>query len=232
MSFFHELKEAFLHLLYPHTCAGCGDELSSPETALCLRCLHELPETGFAPLADNPAEKLFRGRLPLYSASAQYYFTRESLIQKLMHRFKYQGRRDLGYQLGRIMGKQLQTSGRFPVDGLIPLPLFPQKEKKRGYNQALVLCEGMAVAMQVPVLRETVIRPEHTETQTRKGRVERWINMEGKFLLQQVSSLENKHVLLVDDVVTTGATLESCGNELLKIPGLQLSLATLCIATR
>ena len=163
---------------------------------------------------------MFWGRLPLQSAGATYYFTKESLVQHLMHQLKYKGNKELGIQLGMLMGDALKKSGRFPADALIPLPLFPAKEKRRGYNQATVLCEGISATMHIPVWDQVVKRPEHTETQTKKGRVERWKNMEGKFIVQDPALLQNKRLLLVDDVVTTGATLEACGTELL------------CIATR
>jgi len=197
-----------------------------------MRCMAAMPETGFATHPANPVENIFRGRLPLAGASAQYYFTKESLVQRLMHQFKYKGNKDLGFQLGQIMGDQLLRSGRFAADGLVPLPLFPAREKKRGYNQAMILCEGMAVEMKIPVLSQLVIRPQHTETQTRKGRIERWKNMEGKFVLKSPAAIHNKHLLLVDDVVTTGATLESCGNELLQAENVKLSIACLCMASR
>ncbi len=197
-----------------------------------MRCVDGIPETNFEKHPQNPAEKLFWGRLPLSGATAQYYFTKESLMQYLMHQFKYKGHKDLGLQWGRMMGEQLLQSGRFTVDALIPLPLFPAKEKRRGYNQATVLCEGMAESMHIPVLDKVITRPQHTETQTKKGRIERWKNMEGKFVLTDPDSIRNKHILLVDDVITTGATLEACGNELLKAENVRLSVATLCIASR
>ena len=166
---------------------------------------------------NNPVEKIFWGRLPLVGATAQYYFTKESLMQHLMHQFKYKRNKELGLQLGRMMGNQLKQSGRFDVDALIPLPLFPAKEKRRGYNQATILCEGMAEIMNIPVLDNVIIRPQHTETQTKKGRIERWKNMEGKFILvRSCGQYAINILLLVDDVVTTGATLEACGTELLK----------------
>jgi ComF family protein len=232
MPLLKEMKESLLHFFFPHTCCGCGNDILPEDSTLCLHCLHHLPETCFEWHPSNPVEKMFWGRLPLMAASAQFYFTKESLVQHLMHLLKYKGNKELGIQLGRIMGEQLKKSGRFRADALIPLPLYPAKEKRRGYNQATVLCEGMSQVMQVPVLDQAVQRPEHTETQTKKGRVERWKNMEGKFILSDPGSLRNKQVILVDDVVTTGATLESCGLELLKVPGLQLSIATLCMAAR
>ena len=135
-------------------------------------------------------------------------------------------------QLGRIMGEQIKKSDRFEVDALIPLPLFPAKEKRRGYNQATLLCEGMAKTMNIPVLDKVITRPQHTETQTKRGRIERWKNMEGKFILSNPEAIHNKHIMLVDDVVTTGATLEASGNELLKAEGVRVSVATLCVASR
>ena len=228
-----EIKDSFLHLVFPHVCSGCGSDKLNEKSVLCMRCIDALPETNFEMFPGNPVEKIFWGRLPLTGASAQFYFTKESLIQRLMHQFKYKGNKDLGLQLGQMMGERLKRSDRFSqVDALIPLPLFPAKEKRRGYNQATILCKGMAETMKVPVLDKVITRPQHTETQTRKGRIERWKNMEGKFVLLNPSIINNKHLMLVDDVVTTGATLEACGNELLKAENVQLSVATLCVASR
>lgn len=227
-----EIKDAVLHLLFPHVCSGCGNDIVSQESMLCMRCIDAMPETNFELHPNNPVEKLFWGRLQLTEATAQFYFTKESLMQHLMHQFKYKGNKELGMQLGRIMGEQIKKSGRFEVDALIPLPLFPRKEKRRGYNQATVLCQGMAEAMKIPVLDKVVVRPQHTETQTKKGRIERWKNMEGKFVLTNPDAIRNKHLLLVDDVVTTGATLEACGIELLTAENVKLSVATLCVASR
>lgn len=227
-----EIKDSLMQIVFPHVCSGCGSDLLSVESTLCLRCIDALPETDFEKHADNPVEKMFWGRINLESAGAAYYFTKESLVQHLMHQFKYKNNRELGLQLGRMMGYQLAHSGRFNVDGLIPLPLFPGKEKKRGYNQSVLLCEGIAESLNVPVWNDVIIRPEHTETQTKKGRIERWKNMEGKFFLINTEKIEGKHLLLVDDVVTTGSTLEACGNELLKAANSKLSIATLCFASR
>lgn len=227
-----EIKASFLHLLFPHICAGCGSDLLSEKSMLCIRCIDAMPETNFEMHPGNPVEKIFWGRLQLVAATAQFYFTKESLMQHLMHQFKYKSNRELGFQLGRIMGDQLRRSFRFNVDALIPLPLFPAKEKRRGYNQATILCNGMAEIMKIPVLDKVIIRSQHTETQTKKGRLERWKNIEGKFTLSNGEAIINKHILLVDDVVTTGATLEACGNELLKADKVRLSIATLCAASR
>jgi len=227
-----EIKDAVLHLLFPHVCAGCGSDILNEESVLCMRCVDAMPETNFELHPSNPVEKLFWGRILLTGATAQFYFTKESLMQHLMHQFKYKGNKELGLQWGRMMGEQIKKSGRFEVDALVPLPLFPAKEKRRGYNQATILCNGMAESMGIPVLDNIIIRPQHTETQTKKGRIERWKNMEGKFVLTKPEAIRNKHILLVDDVVTTGATMEACGDELLKAENIKLSLATLCVASR
>lgn len=230
---FKEIKESLLHVVFPHVCDGCGSDLLNIESRLCIRCLSSLPETNFEIHPNNPVEKDFWGRLPLINAAAHLYFTKESLVQHLMHQLKYKGNKDLGLQLGRLMGNALKNVSRFnKIDALVPLPLYPSKEKKRGYNQATVLCEGIAEILSVPILNKVITRPQQTETQTKKGRIERWKNMEGKFQLIDPLAIKDKHLLLVDDVVTTGATLEACGNELLNAPNVKLSIATLCVASR
>ena len=230
---FREIRESIFHVVFPHVCDGCGSDLLNCESRLCIRCFASLPETNFEKHPGNPVEKIFWGRVPIVNATAQFYFTKESLMQRLMHQFKYKGNKELGLQLGRMMGNALTSSDRFDkINALIPLPLFPSKEKKRGYNQATILCDGIAEVLHLPVLANVIARPQHTETQTRKGRIERWRNIEGKFQLIEKASIQNKHLLLIDDVVTTGATLEACGNELLSAENVKLSIATLCIASR
>jgi ComF family protein len=175
---------------------------------------------------------MFWGRAPLTYAAAQYYFTKESLMQRLMHSFKYKNNKELGFYLGQLMGQALSESNRFTnIDALIPLPLFASKERKRGYNQATVLCDGIAEVLKKPVLKNVVVRTHHTETQTKKNRIERWQNMEGRFELVNTKAIAGKHLLLVDDVVTTGATLEACSRELFLAPDIRLSIATLCFSS-
>jgi ComF family protein len=232
MRLFKEIKDSVLHLVFPHICAGCGSEQLGESNTLCMRCMNELPETCFEMHPGNPVEKKFWGRLPLFAASAQFYFTRESLIQQLIHQLKYTGNKEIGLQLGQLMGQSLEHCGRFRPDALLPLPLFPARERKRGYNQSELLCQGIAEFINVPILKDAVARPHKTETQTRKGRIERWTNIDGKFILHDPASLEGKHILLVDDVITTGATIESCGTEIMKARDVRLSVACLCLAAR
>lgn len=226
------IKEALLHLAFPHVCQSCGTDVVQADHQLCLRCLGSLPVTLFHQHANNPVERMFWGRLPLLTASAQFYFTKESMMQHLMHQVKYRSNKELCKYLGRLMGAALTESHRFQnIDALVPLPLYVTKEKKRGYNQATLLCNGMAERMYIPVWDGCVRRTLHTDSQTKKNRIERWLNMMGRFELANAQQIEGKHILLVDDVVTTGATLEACGRALLEAPGVKLSVATLCFSS-
>jgi ComF family protein len=225
--------QGLINLFFPQLCTGCGNDLYGTEEVLCVSCIDKLPVTNFHLHANNPVEKIFWGRLPLVNASSYLYFTKDSLLQHLLHAFKYKGHREIGFYFGRCMGKSFLESNRFnQIDALIPLPLHPKKEKKRGYNQATILCNGIADVLQVPVLKDAISRVSATETQTHKSRIKRWQNMEGKFLINPRQIPPNKHVLLIDDVVTTGATLESCGLQLLKGDRLRLSIATLAYTSR
>ncbi len=230
------LKNIFnstIHLLYPHVCTGCGSDLLDEDNLLCLKCIHDLPHTNFANLANNPVEKYFWGRIPLQAAYSQFYFSKEFLIQHLIHQLKYKGDTKIGFYLGELMGKTILKADRFKnIDALIPLPLYAEKEHKRGYNQAAVICDGMSSVMNVPVYNMYVIRQHATETQTRKHRTERWENVKDSFKVVKEKELAGKHLLLVDDVVTTGATLEACGSVILQTVGTTLSIATLAYAPK
>ena len=232
MNLFKEIKESVLHLVFPHVCEGCGSDGLDENNMLCLRCMSALPETAFHLHSNNPIEKLFWGRLPVTHATAQYYYTKESMVQRIMHAFKYRGNKELGLYLGNLMGRQLKESNRYlNIDALVPLPLFPSKERARGFNQSAVLCEGIAMQLLKPVWKDVLIRTSFTETQTKKNRIDRWKNMEGRFELINKEKLEGKHILLVDDIITTGATLEACGRKLLTANNIQLSIATLCFSS-
>jgi len=186
-----------------------------------------MPHTNFAMHSNNPVEKKFWGRIEITSATSEFYFSKASIIQNLIHEFKYKGNKKIGHYLGTLIGKSLLNSNRFSVDAIIPLPLFEKKEKKRGYNQAEVLCNGISEIINIPVIKNNVTRIIHTETQTKKGRLQRWKNVEKTFCVRDSKALEGKRLLLVDDVITTGATLEACASEILKVHNVLLSIATL-----
>lgn len=221
----------FLHFLFPHQCPGCGSDVVKKDKFLCWRCMQDLPYTRFASLANNPVEKIFWGRIRIHSAMSLLYFAKNSIVQNIIHQFKYQNQQGLGVFLGNLMGIGLLESDRFSqVDYLVPLPLFSQKEQMRGYNQSELLCKGIHEVIPIPILSGVVQRESPTESQTRKHRTERWQNVAAAFTVSNPSALENKHILLIDDVVTTGSTLEACGLEILQYKNIQLSVATLAIA--
>jgi ComF family protein len=220
-----------IHLFYPHLCLGCASDLLPKDNLLCLQCTTNLPHTHFASTANNPIEKKFWGRLPITAAHSEFYFSKGTLMQHLIHQLKYKGNTDIGFYLGQLMGKNLLSSGRFKsIDGLIPLPLFVDKEHKRGYNQATIICNGIADVMKIKVEDKLVIRQHFTQTQTRINRNERWDNVAQSFATINPTALQHKHWLLVDDVVTTGATLEACGKVILNTPNATLSIAALAMA--
>ncbi len=226
MNFTNTFFNDVVHLLYPHVCAGCGSDVISRGQVICFECTSGMPVTGFCFHEQNPVEKIFRGRLLLANASAQVYFTKDSPVQNMLHRLKYGGLKQIGILMGRLTGEDLKRSGLYnDVDAVVPLPLNVRKQKTRGFNQAALIAEGIGSALNIPVLNDVVARKKYTETQTHKSRAERWNNIEGKFEVVNAGELMDKHVLLVDDVITTGATLESCGMELLKTAGLRLSIA-------
>lgn len=194
---------------------------------LCLQCLAKLPETNFFGAAGNPVEKTFYGRLVIQSAGAAYYFTKDSLIQHLITELKYRNNKEIGIYLGKLTALQMQKVERFnSFDCIIPLPLNEKKLHKRGYNQAALIAEGLSSVLNIPVITTAVSRKLFTETQTKKDRVSRWQSMEDVFEVNDPSLIENRHVLLVDDIITTGATIEACGNVMLQVPDLKISIAT------
>ncbi len=227
------LFQSAAQLFYPHICAGCGSDLLKANELLCIQCIHELPHTQFEKYPNNPIERIFYGRLHIEAAHSEFYFNKGELIQHLVHDFKYKGNKAIGIYLSKIMGDKMLESGRFKyIDYLIPLPLFADKEFKRGFNQATIICEGIAEAMNIPVVTKNVNRIRFTETQTRKHRTERWENVSDSFRIEHPTVLENKHILLVDDVITTGATLEACAQKIIEIRGAKISIATLTTASK
>ncbi len=217
----------FLNLVFPHYCEGCGSDNLNSEQFICLNCLTTLPATGFEKIDENTIEKIFYGRLNLQYATAGFYFTKQSLIQHLIHLLKYKSNKEAGFFLGKLLGQQLLASAKFnEVDAIIPLPLNAKKIILRGYNQAEIIAQGISEIYKKPVLNNVVDRVVYTTSQTKHSRVERWQNMKGIFEIKDVNAIINKHILLVDDIVTTGATLEACGNIILKNGCKALSIAT------
>lgn len=192
--------------------------------------MHTLPETGFHNYRENPVEKLFWGRIKVDNAAAFLFYDKQSKYGHLLHEFKYKGYREIGVYLGELFGERLKTTAFNQIDLIVPIPLHFSKLRSRGFNQSEIFGQGLSKSLNKPVLDKALKRNVFTSTQTRKGRFDRWKNVEGIFQVSDPNSLKNKHILLIDDVVTTGATLEAAGTEILNIEGTRLSIAALAFA--
>lgn len=225
--------DVLLHMIYPHLCKGCAIDIPQQEQQLCAACLASLPFTQFEKHADNPAEKIFFGRTNVHAATGLLYFTKDSLVQSLVHQIKYEGAKELAVFMGKMMGRAILNEARFSaIDLLLPLPLTRGREKQRGYNQSTLLAEGISSVLQVPINTKSLQRLSSQGTQTHKSREERWLQMHRQFVCPSPEVLVGKHILLVDDVITTGATLDACSGILNALPGVKTSVATLAIAMK
>lgn len=226
-----DLKNGLSHLFFPHLCEGCRQPLVPPEKVLCIGCSMELPETGYHNIADNETALRLAGRIPYQYATSYAYFTNDGLLQHLLHGLKYGNKKEIGIFLGRKLGQALQkTDWISTVDAIIPVPLHKVKQAKRGYNQSLLIAEGMNRVLKINIFDNKLLRTRDTESQTHKTRTERVNNMADAFRVKDHAGLANKHLLLVDDVLTTGATLEACALALLRQGGTRISIATLGVA--
>ncbi len=233
MNFISSLLEGALQLLYPHICKGCGNDNLKPDQQICFHCLNKLPETGFIYHTENATEKIFNGRLDIVKGHSEFYFSKGKTLQYLLHQLKYKGNQKMGIFLGELLGKTLIKHVHYrSLDYIVPMPMFADKEFKRGYNQASLIGRGVAEILTLPILENVVVRTRTTQTQTKMHRTERWQNVHDSFCVQKPSLIENKNILLIDDVITTGATVEACGREILKVPNTKLSIATVAIATK
>ena len=218
----------FLSLIFPKVCYACGKSLFKNEDCICIYCHYHLPKTSFHLNPDNPVVKLFWGRVNIYSASALYFFNKGGRIQHLIHQLKYRGKKEIGVSLGMFYGNELKPSPLFsPVTIIVPVPLHTKKLKARGYNQSEIFAQGLAESLELENCADALIRTHLSQTQTKKSRFDRWKNVEDIFQVTAPEKLEGKHILLVDDVVTTGSTLEACANRILDIPNTKVSIATI-----
>lgn len=228
------VKQGFadvMELIFPSLCLTCGERLISQEKYLCNHCWFDLPVTNFHKNTDNKVAQLFWGRVKIKHATSFFSYKKGSNYQQLIHFTKYKGLKDLGFETGKKFGFALAESESYSsIDLVVPVPLHPKKQKQRGYNQSEYIAQGIAHTLNKPVLSDNLFRQTYTSTQTRKNRFERWQNVDGIFGIKTPDEFLGKHILLIDDVVTTGSTLEACAYEILKIPQTNVSIATLAFA--
>ncbi|MDB5014619.1 MAG: putative amidophosphoribosyltransferase [Daejeonella sp.] len=221
----------FFGLFFPELCSACGKNLFKNESTICISCIYNLPHTDFHNDHENKVAKQLWGRFPFKQATSFLYFQKGGLVQKAMHQLKYNYSPQTGFRLGELYAHQLKGSESWiQPDLIVPVPLHPRKLKERGYNQSELIANGMGSVLNVDVNVRTLVRSVNTKTQTKKGRFARFENLDGAFVIKNQETFQGKHVLLVDDVVTTGATLEACSLALLKVPNLQISVATIAFA--
>jgi ComF family protein len=231
MSYLYDLWDDLLSILFPRLCYACGNQLMRNEFLICTECHVLIPRTNYHLEDDNPVARLFWGRCRIEKAAAFSFYNKDSRIRKLIHKLKYKGITEIGFELGKIYGESLIGSDFLTdIDLIIPVPLHQSKKRARGFNQSEIISDGISSATGIAIDRDSLQRITGTETQTRRSRFERWINVEGIFCVKDTSLLEGKHILLIDDVITTGSTLESCANELLKAEGVKVSVAALAVA--
>lgn len=215
-----------IDLIYPDVCASCGNPISRSDDTVCPLCFSHMSFCPYRPGQTHPIEKIFWGRSEVHCAVGLFIFSKHGTVQKLLHRLKYKGDRDVGLYLGKMLGRRIQLDEKFrTASAIVPVPMFHKKQQQRGYNQASVIGEGLAEVIGTPVVTEYLQRVENSSSQTRKGRLERVENVSSAFALSPGEHSQHEHILLIDDVITTGSTLEACINIL--SPLHRVSVATL-----
>ena len=219
----------FFNLIFPKLCCACNNTLLKNENIICTSCVITLPKTNFHLDNKNPVNKVFWGRVPVEMATSFYSFSKKSKVQNLLHNLKYKGVKEVGYEIGKLFGAELKDTEYFKkIDLIVPIPLHKNKLKKRGYNQSEWIAKGMAESMKIPINAESLYRKIDSQTQTKKSRYKRWENVEEVFGISN-NDLAHKNILLVDDVVTTGATIEACAQLLIKV-NCKIYVATIAYA--
>lgn len=229
--FLQQYIKGLLQLLYPKLCATCATDAINKHQIICWKCAQSLPNTYYANIINNPVERIFEGRIPVVAATSCLFFNKGSAVQHLLHLLKYKKQYAVGEYLGNLLGEQLANSPRFAtIDAITPIPITAKRLQTRGYNQALAICNGVAQVMHKPIISNLTIRTVHSASLTTQTREQRWQSMQQVFAINNANELHGKNILLVDDVITTGATLEACGSVLLQVPSVKLYLATAAMA--
>ncbi len=221
-----------LGLFYPNICVICNENLNGNEQHICLNCLTEIPRTNFHLKPDNPVEKRFWGKVNIQKATSFFFFTKGSPFQTLLHELKYHNNTAIGRYMGKMAATELLNAGWLAdIDLIVPIPLHPKKLQKRGYNQSMEICKGMSEVFQTPIDEKCLIRTVANSTQTKKNVYQRYENTSGIFSVTNAAFFDNKHILLVDDVLTTGSTLEAAAACILEQnKATRISVFTLALA--
>ncbi len=219
-----------INLISPRGCLVCGNRLAESEHVACAKCSLNLPRTHFASDAyNNEMARIFWGRMPIERCAALYFHRPGSQSANIIYDLKYNQHPQTGQHMGRMMAEEFAERGFFDdIDVIVPIPLTKKRQRKRGYNQSLWIARGVSEQTGLPIEEGIVIRQTHTESQTDKSREERQENVSGVFCIKDATRASGKHILIIDDVVTTGATVISCGNEILKAGNVKISVLSLC----
>lgn len=224
----NECLNQLMGLFYPNVCTICGNELLQGEEGACLQCLYKLPKTYNFRIPDNDVEKLMAGRIPFERIASYCVYTKGGILPPLMYQLKYRHGKQIGLLMGKMFAKDMLGSEFLhSVDMIVPVPLHPKKEKIRGYNQAEIIADGISIITGLPVLANNLTRVVYNPTQTKRSKTQRWENVKGIFSVAEPELFAKKHLLLVDDVITTGSTLEACGVALMTCNEVKISIATL-----
>ena len=223
--------QSIINLFFPKVCSGCNSFLLTNENVICTICRHDIPLTNHHLIADNDAFKKFYGRLPVLHASALFYFHKKGIVQQLIHNLKYKGHEEIGTILGEWYAEELKTIDLFQtVDQIIPVPLHRRKLKERGYNQVTAFGKALSSSLNLDFNNSILVRNIYSKTQSKKNLLGRTEGIETIFDVSFTEKDHNKHFLLIDDVITTGSTLEACSRALLKIPGARISIVCMAMA--
>ncbi len=226
-----EYIKDFTGLIYPKVCHACGNALHYDEQVVCTYCLYELPETNFHNEEDNKLDQFFWGRVRLEAATAMFYYQKKCKVQKLIHEFKYRGKREIGVFAGKLLASRLKTSSKWnEPEMVLPVPLHPKKQRERGFNQSEFFARGLSEGLNIELCTGNLVRKFHSESQTRKSRFMRWKNVETVYYIKNPGLLQNKNLLLVDDVITTGSTIEACAQKLLETGNTRVWVASMALA--
>ena len=216
---------------FPVLCLVCGKRLAAPGEILCLECEYNLPKTGYQNSFNNPVNQAFWGRVPAEMGTSLFRFEKGSPYQSLLHELKYRGNQRAGLYLGRLLGQELLPTSFSGCDILVPVPLHKKRQRKRGYNQSEIIARGYSEITKIPVETSLLQRSTHNPSQTSMGRYERFQNVQGNFSISPgAPDVSGKKILLIDDVMTTGATLEACCQVLLLTFCCKVYIATVSVA--